>query len=637
MSAIGRAAKPLPPRDVLFNGAAFPTSFANTSPIDVTWLRSNRILTTITLQSDTDQTPDVTTHYKISHGPHDPTLQTVTDLGTGNSGSFNFLWAGLVEVNIYADDGVNTSNVLSFFCTSGTGVDGVAAGGPIGTAVTGPAPGMSIIIGMTGDIGTAYGTPVITPHIDAAFPAPATTSAPAGAFSIQADGALGTGAGIAVTGQVPAPASLSGVLGTGTASPVTGSEEASGSAQGVLGSGTASPVDGTTAQGADASGALATATTSPVDGDAASGSPTAFGAIGTGTGSGVLGIGSGVDVPHRYWRFLMEWTPYAGSYYGGSQMGMCEIAGGASVTTGGTASSNSSFGSTNPATMFDGIGASQWSSAGDILNGVYLEYDFGSGNEKLITEIFFTARTDMYFSQAPTWGVVQFSDDDSVWTDAWYAGVQTAWTEGQTIRFTKPAKAPAAAHQYWAILCQDSAQTGTGAGYSIAELLFQTKPGGATLTGSGTAWSPTNYPGLTADLAFDGDPTTEWSSVSRAVADHPVAYNFSGPVLVAEIQMQARDDTFYEQTPSQFLVAYSDDGLAWRAEWAETGVSWSSASQIQSFASPYTAPYAPDGWSLNWGFGWGGSNEWAATLTGLINVTYKVGQIATLDGIEDDT
>lgn len=286
MSLLGRAENPYPPGYVLLDGVAFPSSNANTSPITVTYNRRLRPKTTISFQTDVDETPDVTTNYYINCGP--PSFMVETDLGTGTSGTFNFLFAGFNRVEIYAKAGGRTSNKIVWNCISGTGADGVSAAGSMPTLYITP-PAIQPLVGAGGAIPTLDILITQTPS-----PQPSgaigtlTLTAPTGGLSAGILGDIGTLAIIPVSGAISTSASLSGVIGSVTITPPTGLEEYGANQSGSIGTLTLSSISGVVEIPANLSGSVGTITLSAPTGtenvDA-----NANGSIGTLTITGVSG------------------------------------------------------------------------------------------------------------------------------------------------------------------------------------------------------------------------------------------------------------------------------------------------------------------------------------------------------------
>lgn len=288
MTVADRALNPYPPANFLFDGSAFPSSFANTSPIGVTWARRERTKGIISLQTDADETPDNLTNYYLRHGPPN-SFRTEVDLGTGTSSTFNFDFAGLNKVEIYSKSLGRTSSIITFYTNVLTGT-GVVAGGNIGTLTTaaphvqaritagGTIPALAITVGLIPHVSGDIGTLTLTP--------------PSGGLEIQGSGDVGTLALVTPTGVVALAANLSGDVGSVTITPPTGEEEVAVDAAGSIGTLTSTAPDGTTSIPASLSGSIGTLTDDTPSGEARP-SAAESGGIGTLTANAVTGVASG--------------------------------------------------------------------------------------------------------------------------------------------------------------------------------------------------------------------------------------------------------------------------------------------------------------------------------------------------------
>lgn len=289
MSTIGRAAAPLPPGNVLFDSVAFPTSFANTSPITVSWNRRLRTKTSLSFQSDIDETPDITTNYFVRHGPAHSS-RTEVDLGTSTSGTFNFDWQGVNLIEIYSKAGGKTSNILSFFSNVLTGTDTVGTA-PIGTlAISPPSGNASVVFG--GAIPALSIFPTQIPHPSGAIDGPLTLTAPNGAITIPASGNIGTLAILTPLGVIPVPAAATGSIPSVTITGPTGLEEVPAIASGGIGELDVSTPTGVLGISVIATGLLGTITVTEPDG-LIEVPATPSGSIGTLTITGPNGVASG--------------------------------------------------------------------------------------------------------------------------------------------------------------------------------------------------------------------------------------------------------------------------------------------------------------------------------------------------------
>lgn len=278
---------------------------------------------------------------------------------------------------------------------------------------------------------------------------------------------------------------------------------------------------------------------------------------------------------HRYWRVQLG---YSGSTaFALKNIGFCTTAGGANIATGGTASATQTFTGTNIASCFANTGI--WSST-NAAPTQFIEYDFGSGNAVSLAEVFMTSRNDANFAQAPIEFVVQFSDDNVSWTSVAHC-IKDGWTQNQTVRFTFSTSNQNASHQWWGVEIVASV---SGAGYSLPEMFYAATNGGSSLCVGGTARASENFSGtFNAPKAFDGNPATRWSGNDKQ-AQQSLTYELASTSVVAQISMSA-DATVFTQTPNDFILIFSDDGLTWGYGTEFTSTTWS-ASQTQLFSVP---------------------------------------------------
>ena len=112
------------------------------------------------------------------------------------------------------------------------------------------------------------------------------------------------------------------------------------------------------------------------------------------------------------------------------------VAGGSTVCTGGTVIKSSEQAGWEAVKAFDGIvtGDQGWASATGDIDGAWIGYDFGSGNDKDIVEVALVSRTNVSgLLQSPRYIVVQWSDDGTIWYQkGLFAGPWTGWTATQT-------------------------------------------------------------------------------------------------------------------------------------------------------------------------------------------------------------
>lgn len=134
---------------------------------------------------------------------------------------------------------------------------------------------------------------------------------------------------------------------------------------------------------------------------------------------------------HTYWRALVQ-TP-DGSALSCSEMEMRATPSGSDQCTGGTPTVNAStLGSAT--SIFDNNNSTFWAVNGGA--GSWIKYQFAS--PVTVAEISWRIRGDANPTHAPNDFLIQFSDDNTLWTTCWQVFDQTAWSIGETRVFTSP-------------------------------------------------------------------------------------------------------------------------------------------------------------------------------------------------------
>ncbi len=140
---------------------------------------------------------------------------------------------------------------------------------------------------------------------------------------------------------------------------------------------------------------------------------------------------------HRYWRLNVTNT-VGGSYLAIAELVLAESFLGAQAATGGTASSSSDYGGYPASNCFDGNLSSFSHSASGMPQTI--SYDLGAGNEKDFAQLRITQRSGQA-STAPSTFALQWSDDDSAWTDHITAS-GIVWADTQTEKMWQAAGVP---------------------------------------------------------------------------------------------------------------------------------------------------------------------------------------------------
>lgn len=298
---------------------------------------------------------------------------------------------------------------------------------------------------------------------------------------------------------------------------------------------------------------------------------------------------------HRYWRVNFTAITNPGNSFAIAELKLCTALAGATVATGGTASAQSIFSGSFPASdAFDGNLATFWHSAGGVVP-QWLKYDFGLGNDKDIIEVGVVMAPSRAHQQ-PTAFTVQHSDDNVAWTDAWSvadtgARYSLTSTQGQVERrFTNPAIGGKTYWRIWATNVDASNDS-----FGVNELGFATSVSGPTVTtggiAQGTSQFSTSFPPANA---FDGSSATRYAAretlATAATLGFPLAlgYHFAAAQAIAEVIIENRSDGTLpvegRQAPEAFTLQSSPDGETWTDEASFSGIVWSSQGQVQRFA-----------------------------------------------------
>lgn len=284
-------------------------------------------------------------------------------------------------------------------------------------------------------------------------------------------------------------------------------------------------------------------------------------------------------LPHRYWRL------YVGKTYGHGDTNVAEIElreslGGADVTGSGTPTASSTWGGLPVTNAFDNSGSTIWGSSGGGFGGHWVSYDFGAGNGKDIVEFTWQTRSDGFTSQAPLDLKLQWSDDNSTWTDKLKVESIVPWTAGQTRTFNaNDYSTQNGDRTFWRL--NITADNGSNA-VSMAELQFRTSVGGANQATGGKGFVSVVYDSpVSAGNLFDGSTSTAWASSS---ASGIAGYRWASAKDIAEIAITSRP-SFPTQAPKDFTVEYWN-GSSFVTAMTVTGSSGWSSGETRSFILP---------------------------------------------------
>lgn len=303
-------------------------------------------------------------------------------------------------------------------------------------------------------------------------------------------------------------------------------------------------------------------------------------------------------MPHRYWRVFIvandgeiNWSSvnrlemYSSALDGPARVDRC-VGGTPIFSTQGGA-----FG-TEPATgAFDDTNAVIWvtSAPSSNRNNCWIGYDFGS---PIQIDRFAIQARDTQVTMSPKTFRLEYSDDNITWTTLFQPADQTGWAVNEQRFFTAPSYSqtysgsPHGAHRYWRVHMARS--NNGGSTFAAAEVEMRATPGGADQCSGGTATAHSNFSGsFDAPKAFDNNAATLWSA-SGGTSNGWLQYDFGlgVQVEVAEVMIQARNDSSFTQTPRWGQIEFSDDGTTWSTAWSYAMASTYSAGLAQTSTDP---------------------------------------------------
>lgn len=263
-------------------------------------------------------------------------------------------------------------------------------------------------------------------------------------------------------------------------------------------------------------------------------------------------------VSARYWRIRTLDNQSLGSTAAASSAGieMRSLIGGTNIATGGTASaSNSNSGAASNA--FDGNPTTNWITGNFSYGTHWIAYDFGSPVS--VVEIVYSKRSDSFGpNEAPLYGDVQYSSDNTNWFTSWPFFSSTLWTGSgtQTQTFNRLSGLPI--NRNWRIIVDKTAYSEfiTVNNASIAEIEMRLTPGGADQCSGGDAFSPSGTPAN----AFDNNSSNIWNPSGSL--PFPLQYRFTSQKDIVEIAITGRNDFFIGDGPTEFRIATADGPLS---------------------------------------------------------------------------
>lgn len=132
----------------------------------------------------------------------------------------------------------------------------------------------------------------------------------------------------------------------------------------------------------------------------------------------------------------------------------------------------------------------------------------------------------------------------------------------------------AASHRYWRILCR--VPSGSGSFFGLSEVELRETPGGADVTGSGTASASSTQAGAPAQAFDNNTTTTMWQADYTSPNSEWLKYDFGAGTKkdITEVVLYPDKDGV-QRTPGEFDIQWSDDDVAWTTAWSGTNLTWS--------------------------------------------------------------
>lgn len=285
---------------------------------------------------------------------------------------------------------------------------------------------------------------------------------------------------------------------------------------------------------------------------------------------------------HRYWR--LHCTRNGGNLYVAlTELTLATSIGGASVATGGTASSYSNYSGWTPDLAFNGSTAEPgWhSGTGDFpTTPQWLQYDFGAGNDVDIVEFGITSRSNASdaATQTPQDFLLQYSDNGSDFTTLFAVAGEGGWTATETRKYS----ASTAAKKIWKI---DISAVQSGLAY-INEIEMRLSPAGADQCTGGAAAASSYYGGSDnyAPYRAFGDTAGDW--VSNANPPQWIQYSFAAAKDIKSYMVKA-SASVPAGAPKTWTLSYNDGIGGWTVADTQTdAANWSADEErIFTFAA----------------------------------------------------
>lgn len=216
------------------------------------------------------------------------------------------------------------------------------------------------------------------------------------------------------------------------------------------------------------------------------------------------------------------------------------------------------------ANAIDGSASTVWI-ASSSAEPQTLTLDFGSAVDVNVMRLL--NRSDTAYATAFD---VQYSNDDSNYTTAWsVSGVNSSSYDTSDLNNVLAYPNPTATANGKPLWRLNVTAVDNNSQLSLTELEFRGSVGGADLTGSGRSWHRSTGFGLPSANAFDNNTSTIYHETATNQTGI-LGYEFDDTVDVAQLYILPRAGN-PTQSPEDFTLQSSPDGITWTTELTVTG------------------------------------------------------------------
>jgi len=124
-----------------------------------------------------------------------------------------------------------------------------------------------------------------------------------------------------------------------------------------------------------------------------------------------------------------------------------------------------------------------------------------------------------------------------------------------------------------------------GTYHSIAQVVFRESAGGTDVADANPVYASAYDDGFEPDNALDANSSTRWriTDANFDAGDRILKVRFDDPRDIVEVDISSVDDGNHDETPTDFTVVYSEDGLTWYDAFSVTGESAWASDETRTF------------------------------------------------------